>query len=253
MHTIVLLRHGESEWNKENIFTGWTDVDLDTHGREQARHAGELMRNAGIIPDVVFTSFLKRAIRTAWLVLDELDLMWVPLNKSWRLNERHYGALQGMNKSQTATEYGEEQVKIWRRAYAIQPPAVEEGDERNPINAPQYKDMDSCVLPRTESLQDTFNRIFPYWTDSIVPEIQQGKTVLVAAHGNTLRALVKYIDQLDDEAVMSLNIPIGEPLVYELGDDLQPIRHYYLNSEEEIAKGVQRQIDMGRAYLNEVG
>ena len=253
MPKLIVLRHGESEWNKENLFTGWTDVDLDDFGREQARNAGKLIASAGIEVDVAFTSFLKRAIHTLWLALDEMDMAWIPEYKSWRLNERHYGALQGLNKSETATEYGEDQVKIWRRCYNTRPPALASDDQRDPSHDSHYQGLDVCVLPHTESLEDTFNRVLPYWTDEIAPHIQDGKIVLIAAHGNTLRALVKHLDNLTDEQVMELNIPIGEPLVYELDDNLRPIKRYYLNSPEEIERGVQRQIEMGKAFLQEVG
>lgn len=248
MHKVIFLRHGESEWNKENLFTGWTDVDLDEYGKEQARTAGILMKKVGIELDIAFTSFLKRAIRTLWIVLDETDHMWIPEQKSWRLNERHYGALQGLNKSETAAEYGEEQVKLWRRCYDVRPPALTLEDHRDPTHDSHYQGLDPIVLPHTESLEDTFNRVLPYWIDAIVPEIRAGKTVLVAAHGNTLRALVKHLDGLSDDEIMSLNIPIGEPLVYELDDDFHPIQHYYLNTPEEIERGIQRQIEMGKAY-----
>ena len=247
MHKIILLRHGESQWNKENLFTGWTDVDLNENGVEQARQAGRLIKESGIEVHLAYTSLLKRAIRTLWLSLEAMDLMWIPEYKSWRLNERHYGALQGLNKSQTAEEYGEEQVKLWRRCYDVRPPALEDGDERYKPNDPQYALDAACVLPKTESLKDTFDRVMPLWENDIVTQIKDGKTVLIAAHGNTLRALVKHLDGIGDEEIVDLNIPIGEPLVYELDDDMKPIRHYYLNSEEAIAKGVERQIEMGKA------
>ena len=253
MHTLVILRHGESEWNHENLFTGWTDVELDEYGRQQAINAGRLLRTAGIEVDVAYTSFLKRAIHTLWLVLDEMDLAWIPEYKSWRLNERHYGALQGLNKSETATEFGEDQVKLWRRCYDVRPPALDSEDQRDPIHDQHYEGIDPDVLPDTESLEDTFARVLPYWTDTIEPMLQNNKVVLVTAHGNTLRALVKHIDNLTDDQVMELNIPIGEPLVYELDDNIRPIRHYYLNSPEEIEKGVMHQIEMGKPIFKEVG
>ena len=247
MHKLILLRHGESQWNKENLFTGWTDIDLNEHGVEQACAAGRLILESGIKVDVAFTSLLKRAIRTLWIALEQMDRMWIPECKSWRLNERHYGALQGLNKSQTAAEYGEEQVRLWRRCYDVQPPALEEGDERYQPNDPRYLLDPTCVLPKTESLKDTFDRVLPYWQNEIIPHIRANKVVLIAAHGNTLRALVKHLDDISDEEIVDLNIPIGEPLVYELDENLKPIRHYYLNSNEAIAQGVARQIEMGKA------
>ena len=253
MYKLVLLRHGESEWNRENLFTGWTDVDLDEFGKEQARNAGKLLKRADLEVEVAFTSFLKRAIHTLWIALDEMDLAWIPEHKSWRLNERHYGALQGLNKSETATEYGEAQVKLWRRCYEVRPPALTTDDQRDPLHDPHYQGVDPIVLPHTESLKDTFERVLPYWIDSIVPEIKAGRVVLVAAHGNTLRALVKHLEGLSEEEVMELNIPIGEPLVYELDHDLRPLNHYYLNSPEDIQRGIDRQVEMGKAFLQEVG
>lgn len=253
MHKLILLRHGESEWNRENLFTGWTDVALDEFGKEQALTAGKLLMKSGIEVDVAFTSFLKRAIHTLWIALDEMDLAWIPEYKSWRLNERHYGALQGLNKSETAVEYGEEQVRLWRRCYDVQPPALTSDDQRDPTHDRHYEGVDPVVLPHTESLADTFDRVLPYWIDAIAPEIKAGKTVLIAAHGNTLRALTKHLDGLSDDQIMEVNIPIGEPLVYELDDDLRPIQHYYLNTPEEIERGVKRQIEMGKAFLQEVG
>lgn len=253
MPKLVVLRHGESEWNKQNLFTGWTDVELNDFGREQAKNAGALLQRSGIEIDVAFTSFLKRAIHTLWIALDEMNRAWIPVSKSWRLNERHYGALQGLNKSETATKYGEEQVKVWRRCYDVQPPALEPNDPRAPGHEAMYKGVDPALLPLTESLEDTFNRVLPYWMDQIAPELSSGRTVLISAHGNTLRALVKHLDSMSDEQIMGLNIPIGEPLVYELDDNLRPLNHYYLNAPEEIEKGVQRQIDMGKAFLQEVG
>jgi 2,3-bisphosphoglycerate-dependent phosphoglycerate mutase len=247
MYKVVLLRHGESVWNKENVFTGWTDVDLGPEGIEQAKRAGQLLKKAGFSLDIAYTSLLKRAIRTMWLVLDEMNLMWIPDHKSWRLNERHYGALQGLNKAKTAEEYGEDQVKIWRRSYDIQPPALEDTDQRHPSNEKAYQELHDCVVPRTESLQDTYARVMPYWTDTIIPSIRQGKQVIVVAHGNTIRALAKHLDNMSNEEVLELNIPVGEPLVYELDERFRAIKHYYLDSEEEIAKGVEEQIKMGKA------
>lgn len=253
MHTLILLRHGESEWNRENLFTGWSDVDLDEVGIGQAKMAGKLLQKANINIDVAYTSYLKRAIRTLWILLDTVDHMWVPVNKSWRLNERHYGALQGLNKSETAAEYGEEQVKTWRRSYTTRPPRLRLEDQRHPFHDRIYQGFDPVVLPNGESHRDAFERVFPYWVDEIAPQLKSGKTVLVTAHGNSLRSLVKHIDSIEDDAFMELNIPIGEPLVYELDENLRPIRHYYLNSEEEIQRGLERQIEMGKAFLSEVG
>lgn len=248
MYKVVLLRHGESTWNKENIFTGWTDVDLSEKGREDAAKAGRLMKEKGFVFDLAYTSYLKRAIRTLWIVLDEMNLMWISQHSSWRLNERHYGALQGLNKAQTAEEYGEEQVKLWRRCYDVPPPALDEDDSRHAKHEPQYsQEGDACVIPRTESLKDTFERFLPYWTETIAPAIKAGRQVLIVAHGNTLRALAKHLDNLTDDEVIELNIPVGQPLVYELDENLKTSRHYYLDDPEEIAKGVQSQIDMGKA------
>ncbi len=245
---LVLLRHGESTWNQENRFTGWTDVDLDQNGFEQARNAGRLLKAANYQLDEVHTSFLKRAVRTAWLVMDEMDQMWVPELKSWRLNERHYGALQGLNKSETAAHYGEDKVKEWRRSYDIQPPALEENDERYPKNQRAYATLNESVIPKTESLKDTFNRVFPYWIDAIAPAVMAGKQVIVVAHGNTLRSLCKHFDNLSEEEVTELNIPIGQPLVYEFDAHLKTIRHYYLDNEESIQAGIRQQIEMGQAH-----
>ncbi len=247
MSKIVLLRHGESVWNKENLFTGWTDVDLSDQGRIEAKHAGEVLKAEGFTFDLAFTSVLKRAIRTLWTVLDELDLMWIPVEHSWRLNERHYGALQGLNKAQTAAKYGDEQVLIWRRSYDVPPPALEESDPRFPGTDPRYRDMKREELPRTECLKDTVARFLPYWHGSIVPQIQAGKKVLIAAHGNSIRALIKYLDNVSDEEIVGLNIPTGVPLVYELDDQLKPIKHYYLGDPEEIAKAAAAVANQGKA------
>jgi 2,3-bisphosphoglycerate-dependent phosphoglycerate mutase len=247
MTKIVLLRHGESVWNKENLFTGWTDVDLSEQGRGEARRAGELLKAEGFAFDVAFTSVLKRAIRTLWAVLDELDLMWIPVEHSWRLNERHYGALQGLNKAQTAAKYGDEQVLIWRRSYDIPPPALEESDPRFPGTDPRYRDLSGAELPRTECLKDTVARFLPYWHESIVPAIRAGKRVIIAAHGNSLRALVKYLDEISDEEIVGLNIPTGVPLVYELDDRLKPIRNYYLGDPEEVARAAAAVASQGKA------
>ena len=228
MYTLVLLRHGESTWNKENRFTGWTDVDLSEKGREEAREAGRLMKDGGYVFDLAYTSVLKRAIRTLWMALDEMDLMWIPVENSWRLNERHYGALQGLNKAETAAKHGDAQVKIWRRSYDIPPPALEASDPRHPSRDPRYAGLAAADLPLTESLKDTVARFLPIWHDTIAPTIKTGKRVLIAAHGNSLRALVKYLDDVSEQEIVELNIPTGIPLVYELDDRLRPIRHYYL-------------------------
>jgi 2,3-bisphosphoglycerate-dependent phosphoglycerate mutase len=248
MFKLVLLRHGESTWNKENRFTGWTDVELTEKGRAEAREAGRLLKEGGYAFDLVFTSVLKRAIWTSVLALDELDQLWLPVERSWRLNERHYGALQGLNKAETAAKHGEAQVKIWRRAYAIAPPALDANDERDPSRDPRYKDVPRGDLPLTESLKDTVARFLPYWHSSIAPRISSGARVLIAAHGNSLRALVKYLDGISDDAIVELNIPTGIPLVYELGADLKPIRSYYLGDPEaakQAAAAVAKQGNRG--------
>ena len=247
MIKLVLLRHGESLWNKENRFTGWTDVDLSDQGKVEAKRAGELLKEEGYKFDLAFTSVLKRAIRTLWVTLDELDLMWIPVERSWRLNERHYGALQGLNKAETAKKFGDEQVHIWRRSYDIQPPALEESDERFPGNDPRYKSLTEEELPLTECLKDTVERFLPYWKETIAPTIKSGKKVIIAAHGNSLRALVKYLDNIPDEEIVGLNIPTGVPLVYELDDDLKPIKHYYLGNQEEIEKKAKAVANQGKA------
>jgi 2,3-bisphosphoglycerate-dependent phosphoglycerate mutase len=228
MHKMTLLRHGESIWNKENIFTGWTDVDLSEKGKEEALQAGQTMKRESYSFDVAYTSVLKRAIRTLWIVLDEMDLMWIPVVRDWRLNERHYGALQGLNKAQTADQYGEQQVKIWRRSYATQPPALDPSDSRYPGSDPRYHNLNKEQVPLTESLKDTVERFLPCWREVISPAIRNGKRVLIVAHGNSLRALVKYLDNISDSNIVELNIPTGLPLVYELDVNLKPIRHYYL-------------------------
>ena len=236
MKKLVLLRHGESLWNKENRFTGWTDVDLTELGRAEAAEAGRALKREGYFFDLAHTSVLKRAIRTLWIALDEMDLMWIPVHRSWRLNERHYGALQGLNKAETAERHGMEQVKLWRRSYDVPPPPLSAEDERNPSRDPRYRDVPASELPLTESLKDTVSRFLPYWKEAIAPGIVSGKRVLVAAHGNSLRALVKYLDGLSDQEIVELNIPTGIPLVYELEDDLKPIRRYYLGDPEKLAK-----------------
>jgi 2,3-bisphosphoglycerate-dependent phosphoglycerate mutase len=245
MFKLVLLRHGESTWNKENRFTGWTDVDLSDKGRDEARAAGRLLKDGGYAFDLVFTSVLKRAIWTSVLALDELDQLWLPVERSWRLNERHYGALQGLNKSETAAKHGEAQVKIWRRAYAIAPPPLELSDDRHPSHDPRYRNVPASDLPRTESLKDTVDRFLPYWRESIAPRIASGTRVLIAAHGNSLRALVKYLDGISDEAIVELNIPTGIPLVYELDANLKPIKSYYLGDPEAAKKAAAAVANQG--------
>ena len=239
MRVLVLLRHGESIWNMENRFTGWTDVDLSPKGVEEARAAGRQMLSDGYVFDVAFTSVLKRAIRTLWLALDEMDLMWIPEHKTWKLNERHYGALQGLNKLETVERHGEQQVKIWRRSYDIRPPALSPDDPRSPQKDPRYQDLRPEEIPLTECLKDTVERVLPYWHQTIAPAVQAGQRLLIASHGNSLRALVKYLDKISDEAIVELNIPTGIPLVYELNDDLTPIRHFYLGDPAAIEKAAQ--------------
>lgn len=247
MHRLVLLRHGESTWNKENRFTGWTDVDLSERGVEEAKKSGQTLKKEGFIFDVAFTSVLKRAIRTLWIVLDEMDLMWITVYNSWRLNERHYGALQGLNKAEMAQKFGEEQVLIWRRSYDVPPPALKANDPRSPKNDPRYQDLDPKDIPLTECLKDTVARFLPYWHSAIAPAVKSGKKVIIAAHGNSLRALVKYLDNISDEEIVKLNIPTGIPLVYELKEDLTPIRHYYLGEPEEIRKATEAVARQGEA------
>ena len=238
MYKLVLLRHGESEWNKLNLFTGWTDVDLTEKGREEALESGKLLKDGNYKFDIAYTSVLKRAIRTLNIVLDEMDIMWLPVIKNWRLNERHYGALQGLNKAETAKKYGDEQVMLWRRSYDVPPPALDENDERYPGKDPRYASLKKEEIPLTESLKLTVGRFIPYWLDTIVPSIKDGKKVLIVAHGNSLRALVKYLDDMSEEAIVKLNIPTGVPLVYELDEHLKPIKHYYLGDQEAIAKAI---------------
>ncbi len=233
---LVLLRHGESEWNLANRFTGWTDVDLSPRGLKEAKRAGEILRAEGYTFDVAYTSVLKRAIRTLWIVLDELDLMWIPVYRSWCLNERHYGALQGLNKKETAEKYGQEQVQQWRRSYAIRPPALDPNDKRHPRFDPRYAYLKPEEIPATECLKDTLERVLPYWHEVIVPALKRSESILIAAHGNSLRALVKYLDGISEEEITKLNIPTGFPLVYELDDNLQAVKHYYLGNPEEIEK-----------------
>jgi 2,3-bisphosphoglycerate-dependent phosphoglycerate mutase len=234
MPKLVLLRHGESDWNKENRFTGWTDVDLSEKGRQEAKEAGIVLKAEGYAFDIAYTSVLKRAIRTLWMALDELDLMWIPVERSWRLNERHYGALQGLNKAETAAKFGEDQVKIWRRSYDVPPPALTPDDERYPGRDRRYHDLTAQELPLSECLKDTVDRFLPYWHATIAPAVRDGKRVLIVAHGNSLRALVKYLDDVPEEAIVDLNIPTGMPLVYELNDDLKPQRSYYLGDPEKV-------------------
>lgn len=247
MYKLVLLRHGESDWNKENRFTGWTDVDLSEKGKAEAQKAGRLMKEAGFEFDITYTSVLKRAIRTMFLALDEMDLLWIPMVKSWRLNERHYGALQGLNKAETAKKYGDEQVHIWRRSYDVQPPALTKEDERFPGHDRRYHDLTADELPVTECLKDTVARFLPFWHETVAPTIQSGQRVLIVAHGNSLRSLVKYLDNVSDDEIVELNIPTGVPLVYELDDQLKPIRHYYLGDADEIKKAAEAVANQGKA------
>ncbi len=242
MYKLVLLRHGESAWNQENRFTGWTDVDLSEKGIAEAKSAGQLLKEAGFKFDIAFTSVLKRAIRTLWITQDVMDLLWIPVQKSWRLNERHYGALQGLNKAETAAKYGEEQVQLWRRSYDVLPPLLELSDERHPCHDRRYKGEKG--IPAGEALEQCVDRLLPYWTEAIAPTIKSGKSVIIAAHGNSLRALVMHLDQMSQEAIMGLNIPTGIPLIYELDSSLKPIRHYYLgdaSAAEAAAAAVAKQ------------
>ena len=247
MKKVILLRHGESIWNKENRFTGWTDVGLSDKGVEEARKSGELMRDAGFVFDLAHTSVLKRAIKTLWLALEQLDLMWIPVQHTWRLNERHYGALQGLNKAETAAKFGDEQVLAWRRSYDVPPPALSAGDARYPGSDPRYRGLAPSQVPFTECLKDTVARVLPYWNQAIAPDIRAGKRVLIAAHGNSLRALVKYLDKVSDQDIVGLNIPTGVPLVYELDDTLKPLRHYYLGDAAEVEKAMQAVASQGKA------
>ncbi len=247
MYKVVLFRHGESQWNLDNRFTGWTDVDLTENGRAEAVRAGKLLKEAGFKFDVAFTSVLTRAIRTLWGVLDEMDQMYIPVHPDWHLNERHYGALQGLNKSETAAQYGEEQVLIWRRAYAIAPNPLEKSDPRWPGNDERYADVPKDLLPTTECLKDTVERVVPYWESSIVPFIKAGKNVVIAAHGNSLRALVKHLDNISDDDIVNLNIPTAQPLVYELDDNMKPIRSYYLGDADAIAAAQAAVANQGKS------
>ena len=246
MYKIVLLRHGESVWNKENRFTGWTDVDLSEKGIDEANEAARLLIEEGFTFNIAYTSVLKRGIRTLWIVLDKMDLMWVPVHRSWRLNERHYGGLQGFYKAKMAAEVGEEQVLIWRRSYDIPPPALKTSDPRYPGNDKRYNELKAEELPLAECLKDTVERVLPYWHEVIVPSIKSGKSVLVSAHGNSLRALVKYLDNVSEEEIVKLNIPTGIPLVYELDEKLKPINHYYLGDTEKLEEAIKAVADQGK-------
>ena len=247
MYKLVLLRHGESQWNLDNRFTGWTDVDLTENGRREARAAGELLNREGYVFDIAYTSVLKRAIRTLWITLDAMDLMWLPVVHSWRLNERHYGALQGLNKAETAARFGEEQVLTWRRAYAIAPEPLLPSDSRWAGSDPRYRHLKPEEIPATECLKDTVTRVVPFWKDSIAPALTRGRRVLVAAHGNSLRALIKYLDNVTDEDIVGINIPTARPLVYELDADLRPLRHYYLGDAAEIERAMAAVAAQGKA------
>jgi 2,3-bisphosphoglycerate-dependent phosphoglycerate mutase len=247
MKKLVLLRHGESTWNQENRFTGWTDVGLSDKGLAEARAAGELLKQQGLDFDVAYTSVLQRAIKTLWTVLEGMDRMWLPVHHSWRLNERHYGALQGLNKAETAAQYGDAQVKIWRRAYDVAPPPLVDGDPRIQAGDPRYRDLGASGFPRTECLKDTVARFLPYWHESIAPAVFSGQRVVIAAHGNSLRALVKYLDDMSDADVIELNIPTGQPLVYELDDELRPIRHYYLGDAAAINAALHAVANQGKS------
>ena len=247
MYRVVLLRHGESDWNRENRFTGWTDVDLSDRGRAEAKEAGRLMASERFEFDVAYTSLLKRAIRTLWMAFDEMDLLWVPVHRSWRLNERHYGALQGLNKAETAAKHGEDQVKIWRRSYDIPPPPLTPDDPRHPSNDRRYANLKRDELPLTESLKDTVARFLPYWHETIAPDIRAGKKVMIAAHGNSLRALVKYLDNVAEQEIVELNIPTGVPLVYLLNDDLKPLQKFYLGDAEAVKRASEAVANQGKS------
>jgi 2,3-bisphosphoglycerate-dependent phosphoglycerate mutase len=247
MHKLVLIRHGQSEWNKENRFTGWKDVDLSEQGREEAHAAGKLLKAEGYTFDEAYTSVLKRAIRTLWIILDEMDLMWIPETKSWLLNERHYGALQGLNKAETAAQYGEEQVLVWRRSYDVLPTLLEESDERWYGKDPRYAEIKPEMFPKAEALKQTVERVVPYYQQQIAPRIKLGKRIIIAAHGNSLRALVKYLDTISDEEIVSRNIPTGIPLVYELNENLTPTKSYYLGDEEAVKAAQEAVANQGKA------
>ena len=246
MHKLVLIRHGQSRWNEQNRFTGWTDVDLSAKGRQEAKEAGDVLKAGGYTFDVAYTSVLKRAIRTLWIVLDEMDLMWIPVQRSWRLNERHYGALQGLNKAETAAKFGEAQVKIWRRSYDIRPPELTEDDERYPGRDPRYWELGKSDLPLTECLKDTVARFLPLWHSTVAPAIQKGQKVLIAAHGNSLRALVKYLDDVSESDIVELNIPTGMPLVYELDQKLRPLDRHYLGDPEKVKAAMEAVAAQGK-------
>ena len=247
MHRLVLLRHGESVWNRDNRFTGWTDVDLTGKGRVEAQDAGRLMAAEKFEFDVAYTSVLKRAIRTLWIALDEMDLLWIPVHRAWRLNERHYGALQGLNKAETAAQHGEAQVKIWRRSYDIPPPPLTGQDPRHPSHDRRYADLKRHELPLTESLKDTVARFLPYWHDTIAPAIRAGRKSIIAAHGNSLRALVKFLDNVSDQDIVDVNIPTGIPLVYLLNDDLEPLQKFYLGDPETVKQAAAAVANQGKA------
>ena len=247
MYKVVLLRHGQSQWNLENRFTGWHDVDLTEQGQAEARAAGQVLKENGFVFDKAYSSLLKRAIRTLWLALEELDQVWLPVRRDWRLNERHYGALQGLNKAETAEKHGEDQVLIWRRSYDMPPPPMEKDDEGYAGNDIRYADVPEADIPLTECLKDTVDRFLPYWHETIAPDIKAGKRVIIAAHGNSLRALVKYLDDLSEEEVLKLNIPTGMPLVYELDADLKPIKNYYLGDEEAVKAAMDAVANQGKA------
>jgi 2,3-bisphosphoglycerate-dependent phosphoglycerate mutase len=247
MHRLILVRHGESNWNRENRFTGWTDVDLSLRGQEEARQAGRTLKAEGVTFDVAWVSVLKRAVRTLWIILDEMDLMWLPVQKSWRLNERHYGALQGLNKAEMAAKVGEQQVAIWRRSYATAPPPLQKDDLRNPVHDRRYAGLTPEELPMTESLKDTVARFMPCWHHDLGPAVRSGQRVLLVAHGNSMRAMVKYLDNVPDDEIIGVNIPTGIPLVYELDADLRPLRHYYLGGQEEVAHLMEQAARQGRA------
>ena len=247
MLKLVLVRHGESIWNKENRFTGWTDVDLSEKGKEEAKKSGQILKELGYSFDAAYTSVLKRAIRTLWMIMDEMDLMWIPVYRSWRLNERHYGALQGLNKAEMAAKYGERQVFIWRRSYDVRPPALTNNDERYPGHDPRYSGVDAQDIPLTESLKDTVDRFMPYWHEELTAALNSNKRIIISAHGNSLRALVKYLDNMTDNEITELNIPTGIPLVYELDKSLKPIQHYYLGNQEEVRRALEAVAKQGKA------
>lgn len=246
MKKLVLLRHGESVWNKENLFTGWTDVGLSEKGNQEAVEAGRILRSEGYVFDVAYTSVLKRAIKTLWITLEEMDLMWIPVHNHWRLNERHYGALQGLNKVEMADKFGSEQVHLWRRSYDVRPPALDPEDERSPARDPRYASLDPKDIPLAECLKDTVARVLPYWHETIAPAVKSGQRLIVTAHGNSMRALVKYLDHIPDDEIVGLNIPTGVPLIYEFDDDLTPLRHYYLGDAEAINKAAQAVADQAK-------